>query len=69
VVRGESAFSGDFVMNPKWRTVKLPAKMVDRCHEIVTAHPECGWDSVAAFVRDAVRDHPYWQRYVFQKRT
>jgi len=31
--------------------------------EYVDKHPECGWNGVSAFVRDAVTHHPYWKRY------
>jgi hypothetical protein len=41
--------------------------MVEACKAIVEKHPECAWDSVAAFVRDAIRDYPYWKKHVFAK--
>jgi len=48
----------------KFRTVKLPAPMIEACKAIVEKHPECAWDSVAAFVRDAIRHYPYWEKHV-----
>ena len=51
---------------PKYRTVKLPARMVTTCRKIVDLNPDC-WDSVAAFVRSAVIHSEYWKDYKFKK--
>lgn len=53
--------------NRKFRTVKLPARMIEACRAIVEKHPECAWDSVAAFVRDAIRHDSYWKKHAFAK--
>jgi hypothetical protein len=51
----------------KFRTVKLPARMIETCKDIVENHPECAWNSVAAFVQDAIRHYPYWEKHAFAK--
>ena len=52
--------------NPKFRSTKLPTPMIEKIQKIVDAHPECGWNSVAAFVRDSVTHHPYWLKHTLE---
>jgi len=46
----------------RYRTVKLPESMVKAIEEILKMHPECGWQSISEFVRDAVRYSLYWKQ-------
>ncbi|MGQ9507356.1 MAG: ribbon-helix-helix domain-containing protein [Candidatus Bathycorpusculaceae bacterium] len=42
----------------QYRTIKLPAKMLEAVESIIKSNPECGYSSIADFVKDSVR-HPY----------
>ena len=44
-------------MAKQYRTVKLPAKMLEAVEQLVKDHPEYGYSSIADFVKDAVRHH------------
>ena len=45
------------VMVKRYRTVKLPAKMLEAVEQLVKDHPEYGYSSIADFVKDSVRHH------------
>ncbi|HKZ94045.1 MAG TPA: hypothetical protein VJ249_05635 [Candidatus Bathyarchaeia archaeon] len=44
-----------------YRTVKLPSKMLEGIELLIKDHPECGYSSVADFVKDSVRHHYCWR--------
>lgn len=48
-------------MDKRYRTVKLPVKMLEAVELIIRQHPECGYSSVADFVKDSVRHHYCWR--------
>jgi len=47
-------------MNTRYRTVKLPSKMLEAVEQLVRGHPECGYSSIADFIKDSVRRHCCW---------
>ncbi|MEM3760246.1 MAG: ribbon-helix-helix domain-containing protein [Candidatus Bathyarchaeia archaeon] len=47
-------------MAKQYRTVKLPAKMLEAVDSIIKNSPECGYSSIADFVKDSVRHHYCW---------
>jgi Arc/MetJ-type ribon-helix-helix transcriptional regulator len=47
-------------MVKRYRTVKLPAKMLEAVEQLVKEHPEYGYSSIADFVKDSVRHHYLW---------
>ncbi|MDI6806085.1 MAG: hypothetical protein QMD20_05425 [Candidatus Bathyarchaeia archaeon] len=44
----------------QYRTIKLPAKMLEAIESIIKSNPECGYNSIADFVKDSVRHHYCW---------
>jgi len=51
----------------KFRSFKLQAEMVAAIEQLITDFPECGWKSVADFLRFAVRTNPYWIQSMYFK--
>jgi Arc/MetJ-type ribon-helix-helix transcriptional regulator len=47
-------------MRKHHRTIKLPEKMVDAIEQLIEQHPECGYTSIADFVKDSIRHHYCW---------
>ena len=47
-------------MGKLYRTVKLPSNMLEAIELLMEGHPECGYSSVADFVKDSVRHHYCW---------
>jgi len=47
-------------MVKRYRTVKLPYEMIAAVEELIRAHPEYGYASLADFIKDSVRHHYVW---------
>lgn len=47
-------------MGRQYRTVKLPSKMLEAIETLIEKHPECGYSSIADFVKDSIRQHYCW---------
>ncbi len=43
-----------------YRTVKLPSKMLEAIESLIRDHQECGYSSIADFVKDSVRHNYCW---------
>ena len=56
-----------FMPDSKFKSVKLPTEMVETIEQLIKNFPECGWKSVASFIRDAVRSNPYWIQSMYFK--
>ena len=47
---------GEVKVPPKgWRHVSLPEKLYNAVEQFIKEHPELGYQSVAEFVKDAIR--------------
>ncbi len=57
-----------FRMVKPYRSVKLPSGMLEAVESFVREHPECGYSSLADFVKDSVRHHYCWQVHKVQLR-
>jgi hypothetical protein len=42
----------------KWKSVSLPAEVIDEIKAILKKNPELGYNSVAEFVMDSIRKNP-----------
>jgi len=47
-------------MDRRYRTVILPSKMLEAVEKLMREHPECGYTSIADFVKDSIRHHYCW---------
>ena len=45
------------MVDHRYRSVKLPTSMILAIEAVVKNHPECGFTSIADFVKDAVRHY------------
>jgi len=47
-------------MDRRYRTVKLPSRMLEAVEQLMKEHPEYGYSSIADFVKDSIRHHYCW---------